>query len=147
MKRLLTLLLAAMAVAMNAAAENYPYRSDMLWVTVPDHADWLYDKGEKAKVEVQLYRYGVPLDCTVTYETADDMMPADGKGEAKLAEPPRGYKVLWVLSGRGETLSVQEPWGLVKKLKAIKAEYDPALDFDNVERGGFSMNNQESMHL
>lgn len=84
MKRLLTLLLAAMAVAMNAAAENYPYRSDMLWVTVPDHADWLYDKGEKAKVEVQLYRYGVPLDCTVTYETADDMMPADGKGEAKL---------------------------------------------------------------
>ena len=84
MKRLLTLLLAAMAVVMNAAAENYPYRSDMLWVTVPDHADWLYDKGEKAKVEVQLYRYGVPLDCTVTYETADDMMPADGKGEAKL---------------------------------------------------------------
>ncbi len=36
MKRLLTLLLAAIAVAMNAAAENYPYRSDMLWVTVPD---------------------------------------------------------------------------------------------------------------
>ncbi|HJE81908.1 MAG TPA: hypothetical protein K8V17_00530, partial [Megasphaera stantonii] len=69
------------------------------------------------------------------------------KGETKLAEPPRGYKVLWVLSGRGETLSVQEPWGLVKKLKAIKIEYDPALDFDNVERGGFSMNNQESMHL
>ena len=24
------------------AVENYPYRSDYLWVTVPDHADWLY---------------------------------------------------------------------------------------------------------
>ena len=23
-----------------AAAENYPYRSDVLWVTVPNHADW-----------------------------------------------------------------------------------------------------------
>ena len=34
-------------------AENYPYRSDYLWVTVPDHADWLYQTGENATVEVQ----------------------------------------------------------------------------------------------
>lgn len=27
-------------------AENYPYRSDYLWLTVPDHADWLYQTGE-----------------------------------------------------------------------------------------------------
>lgn len=25
-----------------AIAENYPYRSDYLWYTVPDHRDWLY---------------------------------------------------------------------------------------------------------
>ena len=41
-------------------AENYPYRSDVLWVTVPDHADWVYRTGEKAKVEVQFYKYGIP---------------------------------------------------------------------------------------
>lgn len=70
----------------------------------------------------------------------------DGKGETKLTVPPRGYRVLWVLSGRSESLSLQEPHGLVKKLKAIK-EYDPSLDFDNVEKGGFSMNNQEGMAL
>ena len=34
-------------------AENYPYRSDVLWVTVPNHADWIYKTGEKATVEVQ----------------------------------------------------------------------------------------------
>ena len=28
-------------LTLTAAAENYPYRSDLLWVTVPDHADWL----------------------------------------------------------------------------------------------------------
>ena len=31
-----------------ASAENYPYRSDYLWLTVPDHADWLYKVSEKA---------------------------------------------------------------------------------------------------
>ena len=43
-------------------AENYPYRSDVLWVTVPDHPDWLYQVGEQAKVEVQFYKYGIPQD-------------------------------------------------------------------------------------
>ena len=84
MKRLFSLLLLALAIGVGAAAENYPYRSDYLWVTVPDHADWLYQSGEEARVEVQLYRYGVPQDCTVTYEIADDMMPADRRGEAVL---------------------------------------------------------------
>ena len=39
------LLMALFAVA-NAGVENYPYRSDYLRVTVPDHADWLYKTGE-----------------------------------------------------------------------------------------------------
>ena len=86
MKRLLLSLLAVLALCINAAAENYPYRSDCLWVTVPDHADWLYDKGEKAKVEVQLYRYGVPVDTEVKYEIADDMMPSDRKGSVRLKQ-------------------------------------------------------------
>lgn len=64
-----------------AAAENYPYRDDMLWVTVPDHSDWLYSTGENAKIEIGLYRYGVPVDTlTVNYEIGDDEMPADTRG-------------------------------------------------------------------
>ena len=78
------MLLMVLAVGAKAVAENYPYRSDYLWVTVPDHADWLYRKGEKARVEVQLYKYGVPVDAVVKYEIADDMLPSDRKGEARL---------------------------------------------------------------
>ena len=78
MKKLLIALLMAVAMGADIRAENYPYRSDYLWVTVPDHADWLYRSGEKARVEVQFYKYGIPRDCTVKYSIADDMMP-DGK--------------------------------------------------------------------
>ena len=49
------LTLCALLSALHLAAENYPYRSDYLWVTVPNHADWLYKTGEQAKVEIQLY--------------------------------------------------------------------------------------------
>lgn len=67
------------------AAENYPYRSDYLWVTVPDHADWLYRTGEEATVEVQLLRYGQPASgVTVNYTLGDDMLPDDSKGTVKL---------------------------------------------------------------
>ena len=63
-------------------AENYPYRSDVLWVTVPDHSDWLYETGENPAIEVQLYKYGIPVDgATLTYEIGPDMLPADSKGE------------------------------------------------------------------
>lgn len=68
-------------------AENYPYRSDVLWVTVPDHADWTYRTGEKARVEVQLYRYGIPQDgVTVSYELGGDLMPPDAKGSVVLKD-------------------------------------------------------------
>ena len=65
-------------------AENYPYRADCLWLTVPDHADWLYKTGEKAKVEVSLYRYGIPQDVEVAYEIGPDMMPATASGKVML---------------------------------------------------------------
>lgn len=35
---------------LSAITENYPYRSDVLWITVPNHADWLYKTGEKATI-------------------------------------------------------------------------------------------------
>ena len=70
----------------------------------------------------------------------------DGKGEEKLQTPPKGYKVLWVLSGKGDKLSLKKPFGLVKRLTKLP-EYDPSLDFDDVEKGGFSMNHQEDINM
>lgn len=83
--RFLTMLMLAAWSILTLTAENYPYRSDVLWVTVPDHADWLYRTGEKANVEVQFYKYGIPQDgVEVSYELGGDMMPADAKGSVKL---------------------------------------------------------------
>ena len=83
--RFLSMLIGAVLFVLSVAAENYPDRSDVLWVTVPDHADWLYKTGEKAKIEVQFYKYGVPQDgVEVLYELGGDMMPSDTKGTVKL---------------------------------------------------------------
>ena len=38
----------------------------------------------------------------------------DGKGEERLREAPRGYKVLWVLTGENPQLSLHTPYGLVR---------------------------------
>lgn len=67
-----------------ASAENYPYRSDYLWLTVPDHADWLYKVGEKAKVEVSFCLYGMLQNVEVSYEIGPDMMPTTSNGKVML---------------------------------------------------------------
>ena len=59
MKRLLLSVWLLSLSLLSAVAENYPYKSDVLWVTVPNHADWLYKTGEKVTVEVQFYKYGI----------------------------------------------------------------------------------------
>lgn len=86
MKRLLLSVWLLSLTLLSTVAENYPYKSDVLWVTVPNHADWLYKTGEKATVEVQFYKYGIPRDnVTVTYEIGGDMMlVAETKGSATL---------------------------------------------------------------
>lgn len=84
-KQMLFTLSLLFGVVASAGAENYPYRSDVLWVTVPDHSDWLYKTGEKAVVEVQFYKYGIPTDAVVEYSLADDMMEDDGRGTVKLS--------------------------------------------------------------
>lgn len=84
MKRHLLFFLSAL-LYVAGYAENYPYRSDVLWVTVPDHADWIYKTGENPNIEVQLYKYGVPVDgVTLNYELGGDMMPADASGSTTL---------------------------------------------------------------
>lgn len=66
-------------------AENYPYRSDVLWVTVPDNNNWLYNVGEDAKVDIQVFHYGIAIDnIELYYEIGDDMMEADTHGSVLL---------------------------------------------------------------
>ena len=79
MKKILFVLTVALLLPLSfMLAENYPYRSDVLWVTVPNHADWIYKTGEKATVEVQFYKYGIQQD--------GDMMPADASGSVTLKQ-------------------------------------------------------------
>lgn len=66
----------------------------------------------------------------------------DGKGEDKLQAVPRGYKTLWVISGRGDKLSLDEPYGVIKKLKNIEIKEDIP-NIDDAIKSGFSMNYQE----
>ena len=83
-------LLLAFVLAMNMSgvqnikAENYPYKSDYLWLTVPDHADWLYQTGENAKVEVTFCKYGIPRDGELKYSIGNDMLQPDKHGSVKL---------------------------------------------------------------
>ena len=77
-------LLIAIHYSVFSFSENYPYRSDYLWLTVPDHADWLYKTGEKAKVEVSFCLYGIPQNVEVSYEIGQDMLPATSKGKVTL---------------------------------------------------------------
>jgi len=84
-KKIFVFIIALFFSLVNAWAENYPYRSDVLWVTVPNHDNWLYKTGEKATVEVEFYKYGIPQDgVSVSYELGGDRMPADMKGEVTL---------------------------------------------------------------
>lgn len=83
MKRMMMIALMAVVTLM-AGAENYPYRSDYLWVTVPDHADWLYKTGEKANIEIQFYKYGIPRNGEVTYTVGNDLLGTDTKGSVTL---------------------------------------------------------------
>ena len=80
----MAVMLLAFHCSLASFAENYPYRSDYLWLTVPDHADWLYKTGEKAKVEVTLCKYGIPQNAEVTYEIGQDMQPATTQGKVTL---------------------------------------------------------------
>ena len=83
-------LLLAFILAMNMSGvqnikpENYPYKSDYLWLTVPDHADWLYQTGENAKVEVSFCKYGIPRDGELKYSIGNDMLQPDKHGSVKL---------------------------------------------------------------
>ena len=67
-----------------------------------------------------------------------------GLGVDRLEVIPRGYKVLWVISGRGDKLSLNNPYGAVKKLSKVEVKED-TIDMSDVRDDGYSMNNQQPM--
>lgn len=69
----------------------------------------------------------------------------DGKGEKHLKVNPKQYKILWVLVGEEAKLSVETPWGLVKRLAQTIKEYDMTIDYERTD--GYSMNNQEGFSM
>ncbi|MBZ9636820.1 VWA-like domain-containing protein [Clostridium sp. FP1] len=69
----------------------------------------------------------------------------DGKGEVNLGVTPKGYKTLWVISGRGDKLSLAQPFGTVKKLKPVEIKEDTE-DRIDVMVDGFSGNNHEPIY-
>lgn len=85
MRQKFSLLVVALLSLLGAVAQNNPDRSDVVWMAIPDHADWLYDVGEKAKVEVTVLHHGMPLDgVVVEYELGAELLAADFKGSATL---------------------------------------------------------------
>lgn len=86
MKKICMMLL-AIAFAAAALAENYPYRADGLWITRPNHDNWLYETGEEATVDVEFYLYGEPVrEATISYTLGDDMLPDDTSGIVTLTD-------------------------------------------------------------
>ena len=71
-------------ISISLEVENYPNKVNYLWLTVPDHPNWLYKVGERASVEVSFFLFGIPQDIEVTYEIGPDMMPSTSNGKAML---------------------------------------------------------------
>lgn len=87
MRKCMCMWLLACFMVLTVVAQNYPYRSDVLWVTTPDQSDWLYKVGQEATVELQLFKYGVAQDgVEVTYELGGELMPADKTGKVVLKQ-------------------------------------------------------------
>lgn len=55
----------------------------------------------------------------------------DGLGEEELNIVPSNYKTLWVLTGKGENISLRIPYGEVKRLSNVKAPEKDAGYFKN----------------
>lgn len=88
MKKLILSLAAATCVyllgATSGFAQNFQNQSDLQWVAVPTHSDWLYNPGEKAQIDVQLLMHGQPVaDAEIAYQTGGDCLPSDTHGKVK----------------------------------------------------------------
>ncbi|MCR5394511.1 MAG: acetylxylan esterase [Bacteroidales bacterium] len=65
-------------------AQNFKQQSDLQWVAVPDHADWNYQTGEKAAIDLQLLWHGQPLSgVEVSYAIGQDELDDESKGKVQ----------------------------------------------------------------
>ncbi|MDO3695069.1 acetylxylan esterase [Wenyingzhuangia sp. chi5] len=84
MKKVL-LLFICFFITLNNQAQNEPYRSDLLWVTTPNHLDWLYHTNEEASITISVYEYGIlQKDIEVAYSYGPELMPSENKGTITL---------------------------------------------------------------
>ena len=84
MKKLLCMW-AALTMCVVGFAQNQIHQSDVRFVAVPDHADWNYRTGENARIDLQVFAYGVPCDgMEVNYEIGPELLPADTQGSLTL---------------------------------------------------------------
>lgn len=66
-------------------------------------------------------------DCLLIYFT-------DGVGEEELTSIPMNRNILWVLTGKGEKLSLRRPYGVVKRLSAVEVKAaDPTYAKDTMK--------------
>ncbi|MCU4677104.1 acetylxylan esterase [Catenovulum sp. 2E275] len=83
--RNISLFVVVFTIVCPAVAENYPYRSDINWVTTPSHDNWLYTVNEEASVTVNLYHYGIRQNhLEIEYEIGPELLPADTQGAVTL---------------------------------------------------------------
>lgn len=62
-------------------AQNYPYKSDLLWVTTPNHTNWIYKVNEEASVTIEVYEYGVlQNNIDIEYDYGLELMPSEKAG-------------------------------------------------------------------
>lgn len=81
----LRFILPALFALMQIAAYGQPAEKLIQVLVTPDHADWLYKTGEKAKFSISVLRCNVPLDnIEIRYEISEDMMKAHRTGKQVL---------------------------------------------------------------
>ena len=85
MKKIISLI-AALAMSLALLTANNVHHDDYMWVTVPDHADWLYKVGEKAVIRIELLHAGSPVTGTVRYTVSQDKLESDYKDEVTLKD-------------------------------------------------------------
>lgn len=85
MKKIALLVLLTIVSMLSAMAQNFFQQSDLQWVAVPDHADWLYHTGEKARIDVQLLWHGMPLaeEVEISYQIGGDCLETEQSGSIK----------------------------------------------------------------
>lgn len=85
MKKKACVLLITWLFIATAHAGNYPYRSNVLWVTTPSNANWLYALNQEAAVTVSLYEYGLLQEgAEIRYNVGPELMPSESQGTVVL---------------------------------------------------------------